>query len=141
MSDGFSLDPRIADTTIEVAEWPLSQLLLKDDARFHWLLLVPRRPDISELTDLAPADYALLSQEILAATRLMLEVSRPDKVNVAIIGNVVPQMHVHVVGRFASDAAWPGPVWSAGNGPAFAPHALLILRDRYAKAAATLQPR
>jgi diadenosine tetraphosphate (Ap4A) HIT family hydrolase len=141
MSDAFTLDPRIADTTIEVADWPLSHLLLKDDARFHWLLLVPRRPAIRELTDLAPADYAMLSQEILAATRLMLTVSRPDKVNVATLGNLVPQMHVHVVGRFASDAAWPGPVWSAGDGPGFAPHALLSLRDRYAKAAAALEPR
>lgn len=136
MADTYALDPLLEASTVPVADWPLATLRLKDDARFHWLLLIPRRPGIVELTDLAPADYDQLSAEILAATRLVQEIARPDKVNVATLGNVVPQLHVHVIARFTSDPAWPDPVWCHGAGPAFPPHALAMLADRYAKAAA-----
>ena len=136
MAETYVLDPRIDATTVPVADWPLTTLRLKDDARFHWLLLIPRRPEIVELTDLIPADYDQLSAEILAATRLVQEIARPDKVNVATLGNVVPQLHVHVIARFTSDPAWPDPVWCHGAGPAFPPHALAMLAERYGKAAA-----
>ena len=135
MAETYQLDPRIETTTVPVADWPLATLRLKDDARFHWLLLIPRRPAIVELTDLAPADYEQLSAEILAATRLVQEIARPDKVNVATLGNVVPQLHVHVIARHTSDPAWPDPVWCHGAGPAFPPHALAMLAERYSKAA------
>jgi diadenosine tetraphosphate (Ap4A) HIT family hydrolase len=135
MADEFVLDPRIEETSVPVADWPLSQVRLKDDARFHWLLLVPRRHGVVELTDLAADDYLQLNAEVLAADRLLQEVVRPDKINVAMLGNVVPQMHVHVVGRFASDPAWPDPIWCRGAGPTYPPHALAILAERYAKAA------
>jgi diadenosine tetraphosphate (Ap4A) HIT family hydrolase len=135
MADEFALDPRIDETSVPVADWPLSQLRLKNDARFHWLLLIPRRPRVVELTDLAEDDYLQLNAEVLAANRLLQEVVRPDKINVATLGNVVPQLHVHVVGRFASDPAWPDAVWCHGAGPAYPPHALAILGERYAKAA------
>jgi diadenosine tetraphosphate (Ap4A) HIT family hydrolase len=135
MAEEFVLDPRIEETSVPVADWPLAQLRLKDDARFHWLLLVPRRPGLVELTELAEEDYLQLNAEVLAANRLLQEVVRPDKINVATLGNVVPQLHVHVVGRFASDPAWPGAVWCHGAGPAYPPHALAILAGRYAKAA------
>lgn len=135
MTDTFQLDPRLEGSSVPVADWPLAQLRLKDDARFHWLLLVPRRPGVVELTDLDADDFAQLTAEILAGTRLLQEVARPDKVNVAALGNVVPQLHVHLVGRFASDPAWPDPVWCHGGGPSFPPHALAVLADRYAKAA------
>ena len=135
MAETYLLDPRLEAGSVPVAEWPLAELRLKDDARFHWLLLMPRRPAIVELTDLAPADYEQLTAEILAATRLVQEIARPDKVNVATLGNVVPQLHVHVIARFVSDPAWPDPVWCHGAGPAYPPHALAMLADRYAKAA------
>lgn len=140
MAEPFTLDPRIEDSCVPVAEWPLCRLLLKDDARFHWLLLVPRRAGVVEFTDLAPEDYAQLNAEILAATRLLQRVVQPDKVNVAMLGNVVPQMHVHVIGRFRSDLAWPDPVWCHGAGPGYPPHALGVLCERYAQAAAGLMP-
>ena len=123
-----------------MTDWLLCDLRLKDDARFHWLLLVPRRAGIVEFTDLMPADYAQLNAEILAATRLLQAVVGPDKVNVAMLGNVVAQMHVHVVGRFRSDPAWPDPIWCHGSGPGYPPHALGVLVERYAKAAETLRP-
>ncbi|MEK0082225.1 HIT family protein [Benzoatithermus flavus] len=135
MTDSFMLDPRLEATSVPVADWPLSQLRLKDDARFHWLLLVPRRPGVAELTDLDEDAYAQLAAEVLAATRVVQAVARPDKVNVAMLGNVVRQMHVHVVGRFQSDAAWPDPIWCKGAGPTYPPHALAVLRERYAEAA------
>jgi diadenosine tetraphosphate (Ap4A) HIT family hydrolase len=135
MVDAFPLDPRLEESSVPVADWPLSQLRLKDDARFHWLLLVPRKENVVEFTDLAEDEYDQLCAEILAATRLVQEVARPDKVNVAMLGNVVPQMHVHVVGRFTSDPAWPDPIWCVGAGPTFPPHALAVLADRYHKAA------
>jgi diadenosine tetraphosphate (Ap4A) HIT family hydrolase len=135
MAEIYRLDPRLDESTVPVGNWPLAELRLKDDARFHWLLLVPRRPGIVELTDLAPADYDQLTAEILAATRLVQQIARPDKVNVATLGNLVPQLHVHVIARFASDPAWPDPVWCHGAGPAYPPHALSILAERYAKAA------
>ena len=116
-------------------DWPLCHVRLKDDERFHWLLLVPRRAGIVELTDLAPSDYELLQAEILAAVRLVQEVAVPDKVNVAALGNVVAQLHVHVIGRFRNDPAWPDAVWCHGNGrPRPAPD-LAQLARRYAEVA------
>lgn len=132
----FALDGRIEDSSVHVADWPLCQLRLKDDARFHWLLLVPRRAGAVEYADLSAEDYARLNTEVLAATRLLGSVVGPDKVNVAMLGNVVAQMHVHVIARFRSDPAWPDPVWCHGAGPAYPPHALAILAERYAQAAA-----
>ena len=135
MATDFVLDPRLEQSSVPVADWPLAQLRLKDDARFHWLLLVPRRADIVELTDLDEADYGQLTAEILSATRLVQEVARPDKTNVATLGNLVPQLHVHVIARFRSDPAWPDPVWGHGSGPPYPPHTLAVLTERYAKAA------
>lgn len=135
MTTEFVLDPRLEESSVPVADWPLAQLRLKDDARFHWLLLIPRRAGVAELTDLDEADYGQLCAEILAATRLVQEIARPDKTNVATLGNVVPQMHVHIIARFRSDPAWPDPVWGHGAGPSYPPHTLAVLAERYAKAA------
>lgn len=136
MAQAFALDSRLESGSAAIADWSLCRVLLKDDARFAWLLLVPRRPGIVELTDLAPADYDLLTAEILRATRLVQQVATPDKINVATIGNLVPQMHVHVVGRRHDDAAWPAPIWCAGPGPTHEAADLASLVRRYREAAA-----
>jgi diadenosine tetraphosphate (Ap4A) HIT family hydrolase len=94
------------------------------------LVLVPRREGASELTDLDADDAAALMDEIRTATRVMLELSKPDKVNVGALGNVVAQLHVHVVGRFRSDPAWPGPVWGNGTRTPYPDHALAALVER-----------
>jgi diadenosine tetraphosphate (Ap4A) HIT family hydrolase len=133
--EGFELDPRLAAGSAPVADWPLCRVLLKDDARFHWLLLVPRRAGAVELTDLAPADQAALWDEILRASRLVQAVARPDKLNVAALGNVVPQLHVHVIGRSAGDPAWPDPVWCHGPGPGLGEGELARVARLYADAA------
>jgi diadenosine tetraphosphate (Ap4A) HIT family hydrolase len=139
-ADAFELDHRLAETSALVATWPLSQLRLRDEARFPWLLLIPCRPGVSELGDLAPADYATLAAELLAATRLVQEVARPDKINVAMFGNIVPQLHVHVIARFRGDPAWPGAVFCAGEGPRYAPEERRALVARYAALARRLRP-
>lgn len=92
----------------------VSQLRLMDDARYPWLLLVPERADIVELHDLLAEDAEALMVEIRACTRAIAELFPVDKINVGSLGNVVPQLHVHVVGRRRGDPAWPGPVWGVG---------------------------
>ncbi|GAP64967.1 HIT family hydrolase, diadenosine tetraphosphatehydrolase [Mizugakiibacter sediminis] len=114
MSGTFALDPRLAADTVFVADLPLSRLLLMDDARFPWLILVPRRAGLVEWSDLdRDAQHALLDEAQLAAAALRA-VAPCDKLNIGALGNVVRQLHVHVVARRAGDAAWPGPVWGSG---------------------------
>ena len=126
----FTLDPRLAADTAEVGDLALCRVLLMDDARFPWLILVPRRPAVSEITDLSEAEAALLWQEVRLATGVMQALSKPDKVNVGALGNVVAQLHVHVVGRFRSDPAWPGPVWGFETRKPYPPHARAQLLER-----------
>jgi diadenosine tetraphosphate (Ap4A) HIT family hydrolase len=132
MDTAFTLDPRLETDTLPVGDLPLSSVLLMDDARFPWLILVPRRAAVSEITDLTEEDAQLLVSEIRLATRVMLDLSKPDKVNVGALGNVVPQLHVHVVGRFRSDPAWPGPVWGQGTRTPYPAHAAASLVERAA---------
>ncbi|MCG6121974.1 MAG: HIT domain-containing protein [Microvirga sp.] len=130
----FSIDPRILADTLPVGDLNLCSVVLMNDARFPWLILVPQRKGASEIIDLSELDAAQLMREARLATQVMLSVARPDKVNVAILGNVVAQLHMHVVGRFRSDPAWPGPVWGVGERRAYPPHAAQSLIDRFAQA-------
>ena len=115
----FTLDPKIAAATLGVISLELCDLRLQNDARFPWLVLVPRRPGAVEIIDLAKADRAALFEEINAVSAALLTATRCDKLNVAALGNQVRQLHVHVVARFAGDAAWPGPVWGSGDAVAY----------------------
>ena len=126
----FALDSRLAADTVEVGDLALCRVLLMDDARFPWLILVPRLADLTEITDLSEPDAATLWQEIRIATGVMQALAKPDKVNVAALGNVVAQLHVHVVGRFRSDPAWPGPVWGVGTRTPYPLHARAQLIER-----------
>jgi diadenosine tetraphosphate (Ap4A) HIT family hydrolase len=110
----FVLDPRLQADTHTVAEWPLSRVLLMDDARYPWAILAPRVPDVSEWFDLSPQDQNQLSREALSLATQMKALTGARKMNVAALGNMVAQLHVHVVARFEGDAAWPGPVWGVG---------------------------
>ncbi|MGA4550858.1 HIT domain-containing protein [Methylorubrum aminovorans] len=132
MTDAFSLDPRLAADTHPVGDLALCSVLLMDDARFPWLILVPRRPNLSELTDLTPEEARLAFEEIRIAVGVVQSLARPDKVNVAALGNVVSQLHIHVVARFRSDPAWPGPVWGVGEPKPYPPHARTALLERAA---------
>ena len=112
----FNLDSRLAADSIFVADLPMSQLRLMDDARFPWLVLVPRLDDAVEWTDLDDQRQAELLSEINRAASLLRTIAPCDKLNIGALGNIVRQLHVHVVARQVGDAAWPGPVW--GSGPA-----------------------
>ncbi|MCJ2080273.1 HIT domain-containing protein [Methylobacterium sp. J-090] len=126
----FTLDPRLAADTVHAGDLALCRVLLMDDARFPWLILVPRRPDVSEITDLSPDDARSLMDEMRLASGVMLALAKPDKVNVAALGNVVPQLHVHVIGRFLSDPAWPRPVWGVGDAKPYPAHARAQMIER-----------
>lgn len=120
---GFALDPRLAADTAFIADWGLSHLLLMDDARFPWLVLVPRRPRLVELHEMQSSDQLRLLQEINQAMGLLRAITPCDKLNVGALGNVVRQLHVHVVARRENDAAWPGPVWGSGAAVRYGPTA------------------
>lgn len=109
----FLPDPRLAADSAWIADGPLSQLRLMDDARYDWLVLVPRVDDASEWLDLAEAQQVELLREVHAAGALLRANTRCEKLNVGALGNIVRQLHVHVLARNAGDAAWPGPVWGA----------------------------
>lgn len=115
----FALDPRLAADTVPVANWPLCSVLLIKDARFVWLVLVPKRAGASEIIDLAPGDRSALSAEIDRAAAGLRRVVPCDKLNIAALGNVVAQLHVHVIARRKNDAAWPKPVWGLPNPEAY----------------------
>jgi diadenosine tetraphosphate (Ap4A) HIT family hydrolase len=125
--DEFALHPRLAADTVFVADWSLSRVLLMNDARFPWLILVPRRAEMSELFELGGSDLETLMEEIARAGEGLKSVTRCAKINVGALGNLVPQLHIHVVGRGPGDAAWPGPVWGHGRAE---PYALDVLEKR-----------
>ena len=107
----FVLHTRLEADSILIRDLGLSQLRLNNVKTVPWLILVPKRVDIKEIYELTPADRAALVEEITTASKALVELYAPDKINVAALGNAVPQLHVHVMARFASDAAWPDPVW------------------------------
>lgn len=110
----FALDPRLQNDTRRAASLELCDVLLMNDARFPWLVLVPRKPGMVEICDLTPDDQALLWQEVTRASHALRSIEPFDKLNLGALGNMVRQLHVHVVGRRERDAAWPGPVWGSG---------------------------
>ena len=115
----FALHPRLMADTAVIADWPLSRVLLMNDKRYPWIVLVPRRPDLFDIADLDDAARLTLMGEI-GRVGVKLKAWAVDhggctRINVGIIGNIVPQLHIHVVARVKGDAAWPGVVWGAGQ--------------------------
>ena len=107
----WSLHPQLKQDTIDIGDLPLSKVLVIKDANYPWLLLVPRRPEKVEIIDLDEVEQAQLMAEVSRAARALKEITKCDKLNIAALGNVVPQLHVHVIARRTGDAAWPRPVW------------------------------
>jgi len=112
---GWSLHPQLAADTVPVCDLALSRLLAANDADFPWLILVPRRAGVCDMIDLG-SEQTLLMEEIAAASRALKDETRCDKLNVAAIGNVVPQLHIHIVARRIGDSLWPKPMWGATAG-------------------------
>ena len=126
----FAPDPRLAADSFFLADGPLSQLRVMDDTRFRWLVLVPRRPGAIEWIDLDGDAQRLLLAEINLAGRLLRAWGPVHKLNIGALGNVVRQLHVHVLAREEDDAAWPGPVWGTGTPRRYDDAAKLALAGR-----------
>ena len=107
----WSLHSQLQKDTIDIGDLPLCRVLVIKDAHYPWLLLVPRRPDAVEIIDLEEVEQAQLMTEISRVARALKAITQCDKLNVAALGNVVPQLHVHIIARRTGDAAWPRPVW------------------------------
>jgi len=107
----FSLDARLEEDTSPLVDLELCSVRLMEDARYPWLVLVPRRSNAVEILDLAGSDQLLLWDEVRLCAAALSRTVRPHKLNIAALGNVVAQLHVHVIARFETDDAWPRPVW------------------------------
>lgn len=127
MSASFQLDPRLEADSLPVAELGLCSLRLMDDQRFPWLLLVPRRAGLREIFELPAFDQAELLIELNHAARALSAVAAPHKLNLGALGNIVQQLHLHLVARQPDDVAWPGPVWGSGARQPYAPAAAQAL--------------
>ncbi|MBV9558505.1 MAG: HIT domain-containing protein [Pseudolabrys sp.] len=119
--ESFKLDAQLDRDTIAVGDLALSHVLLVEDSNYRWLILVPRRPAVTELIDLSAADRAVLMEEIAIVSRVLRDVAGCDKLNVAALGNVVAQLHVHIIARRKADPAWPKPVWGVVPARPYAP--------------------
>jgi diadenosine tetraphosphate (Ap4A) HIT family hydrolase len=107
----FEVDSRILTSSCWLADWALSSVYLKNDANFPWLILVPREDNIQEIYQLSAAHRHTLMDEIAAVSKIMENFFKPDKLNVGALGNIVAQLHVHVVARFKTDKMWPHGIW------------------------------
>jgi diadenosine tetraphosphate (Ap4A) HIT family hydrolase len=124
MSESFQLHPQLAADAIRIGDLPLSLLLLLNDARYPWFILVPRRVGITEIFELEPEDQRQLWQESARLSRFIKQAFHADKLNIAALGNLVPQLHVHHIARYRSDPAWPGPVWGHSAAQPYEKHTI-----------------
>lgn len=107
----FTVDSRIETSSLWLTDWSLSSLYFKKDANFPWVILVPREENVQEIYQLSQVKRQLLIEEIAALSKIMEEYFKPDKLNVGALGNIVSQLHIHVVARFKEDKAWPHSIW------------------------------
>ncbi|YBV95759.1 HIT family protein [Phyllobacteriaceae bacterium JZ32] len=119
----FVLDEKLTADTIAVARLGLCELRLMNDRRWPWLILVPQRPDKVELHDLTPLDQTMLTFEMAMTAQALKSVTACEKINTGALGNIVRQLHVHVIARSSGDPAWPGPVWGHGTREPYQPEA------------------
>ncbi|MDQ9092389.1 HIT domain-containing protein [Pseudoalteromonas haloplanktis] len=131
MTTEFSLAPELARDCIEVADWPLCKVLLMNDSQYPWFILVPRQAGLKESIDLSEQDQLVLMQESAKLSLLLKDVFNPDKLNVAALGNMVPQLHIHHIARFKSDAAWPAPVWGKFTAKPYTQGQIELLKQNF----------
>lgn len=111
MTEPFTLHPRLAEDCISLGRFELCRLLLMNDSHYPWFILVPEQPELTEIYQLSQADQIALTAESSFLAKSLADLYQADKMNIAAIGNLVPQLHIHHIVRYRSDAAWPGPVW------------------------------
>ncbi len=127
MNSRFVLDARLEADSVFIADGELSQFRLMNDARYPWLVLVPKTADASEWIDLPVQQQQLLLSEINFAAKTLREYFPCEKINIGALGNIVRQLHVHVIARTSQDEAWPGPVWGQGKARTYSPAELSTL--------------
>ena len=115
----FALHPQLAADTIEVGSHSLCKVLLMNDSQYPWLILVPQRTDIREVYQLTTSDQQQLWQEVTASGKALMDLHQGFKLNIGALGNMVPQLHIHVIARQTDDPAWPGPVWGVKPATAY----------------------
>ncbi|MEI4481868.1 MULTISPECIES: HIT domain-containing protein [Phyllobacterium] len=111
----FALDAKLNADTFPIVKLGLCDLRLMNDRRWPWLILVPQRPGITEVHELTPLDQTMLTFEAGIAAQALKSITNCEKINTAALGNIVRQLHVHVIARNTGDPAWPGPVWGHGT--------------------------
>jgi len=131
MSD-FILHSKLAADTFEVLSLKVSQLLLMNDARYPWLILVPEVSDMRDLHNLSTKQYHSVTQEIAQVSKVLESVTQAHKMNVGALGNMVPQLHIHIIARQTNDAAWPAPVWGVGEAQPYSQDAAKTLVQQIA---------
>ena len=107
----FQLHPRLEQDSIAIGHFNLTELRLINDSQYPWFILIPKRPNISEIYQLSETDQQLLQRESSLLAKTLAELYKADKMNIAAIGNMVPQLHIHHIVRYKTDIAWPAPVW------------------------------
>ena len=131
LEEGFRMHPKLVADTAGIGPLPLSAARLMKDARYPWLILVPRRPKMRGFIELQDNEQSLLLEEIRRCCELFKALHKPARINIAMIGNIVPQLHVHIVARFTNDASWPSPVWGIGEAQPYPPEILEARVARY----------
>ncbi|MCM2263874.1 MAG: HIT domain-containing protein [Desulfuromonadales bacterium] len=126
----FALDPHLQRDTIVLGRFSLSLLLLMNDRTYPWLILVPQRPDLREIFELTPVDRQQLLDESCHLAETLAALFSPDKLNIAALGNLVPQLHLHHVVRYRNDPAWPAPVWGKAPAVPYRPEQIASFRTR-----------
>ncbi len=130
----FALHNKLQADTVGIVSLALSRVLLMNDSSFPWLILVPARDGVREIYELGIRDRSVLVEEVAAASEIIRELFIPDKINIGALGNLVPQLHVHIIGRFRTDRAWPGPVWGSGQARPYGDDKREVTRERFEKA-------
>ncbi len=115
MKKQFELNPQLAKDTFLIGSLNLSDILLMNDSRYPWIILVPRIENVVDITDLSAENRLIFTEEINQIAVLMKQLFRPDRLNIAMLGNIVPQLHCHIIARFETDFAWAKPVWGIGE--------------------------
>lgn len=130
----FTVHNKLQDDTFEIASLALSRVLLMNDSSFPWLILVPAREGMCEIHELGIRDRSVLIEEVASASEIIQDLFSPDKINIGALGNLVSQLHIHIIGRFRTDRAWPGPVWCAGAAKPYPEEELKAVSGRIRKA-------
>jgi len=127
----FELAPELKRDCIELAEWPLCKVLLMNDSQYPWFILVPKQANLRETIDLSEADQIVLLKESAQLSQLIRDVFTPDKLNVAALGNMVPQLHIHHIARYETDVAWPAPVWGKLPAKAYTTEQITAIKQQF----------